>query len=62
LPRVKLVGQLKLKHRLLDWLEKLPDWLYLPDIWAFGGFLDPLARTQMQGLALKPSVLLIGAA
>ena len=57
----ELVEQLKLKNRLPEWLEKLSGWLYLPDIWAFGGFLNPLARGQMQGLAFEPSVLLVGA-
>jgi uncharacterized oligopeptide transporter (OPT) family protein len=57
----ELVEQLKLKNRLPEWLEKFSGWLYLPDIWAFGGFLNPLARGQMQGLAFEPSVLLVGA-
>ena len=42
-------------------LEKLSGWLYLPDTWDFTGFLNPLARGQMQGLAFEPSVLLVGA-
>ena len=57
----ELVEQLKLKNRLPEWLEKLSGWLYLPDVWTFGGFLNPLARGQMQGLAFEPSVLLVGA-
>jgi len=55
------VAELKLKNRLPHWLEKLSDWLYLPDTWNFTGFLNPLARGQMAGLAFEPSVLLIGA-
>ena len=57
----ELVEQLKLKNRLPEWLEKLSGRLYLPDVWNFTGFLNPLARGQMQGLAFEPSVLLIGA-
>jgi uncharacterized oligopeptide transporter (OPT) family protein len=56
-----LVEQLKLKNRLPLWLEKLSGWLYLPDTWVFGGFLNPLARGQMAGLGFEPSVLLVGA-
>ena len=57
----ELLQQLKLKNRLPHWLEKMSGWLYLPDIWTFGGFLNPLARGQMAGLAFEPSVLLVGA-
>src|SRR5271154_4855625 len=57
----ELVEQLKKVNRLPEWLEKLSGWLYLPDVWSFGGFLNPLARGQMQGLAFEPSVLLVGA-
>ena len=56
-----LVEQLKLKNRLPEWLEKISNWLYLPDTWAFTGWLNPLARGQMSGLAFEPSVMLIGA-
>src|ERR1035438_4994805 len=57
----ELVEQLKLKNRLPEWLEKLSGWLYLPDVLNFSGFLNPLVRGQMQGLAFEPSVLLVGA-
>ena len=57
----ELVEQLKLKNRLPHWLEKLSGWLYLPDTWDFTGWLNPLARGQMAGLAFEPSVLLVGA-
>jgi uncharacterized oligopeptide transporter (OPT) family protein len=57
----ELVEQLKSKNRLPEWLDKMSGWLYLPDVLNFGGFLNPLARGQMQGLAFEPSVLLIGA-
>jgi len=56
-----LVEQLKLKNRLPQWLEKLSGWLYLPDTWIFNGFLNPLTRGHMAGLAFEPSVLLVGA-
>jgi uncharacterized oligopeptide transporter (OPT) family protein len=52
---------LKLKNRLPHWLEKLSGWLYLPDTCDFTGWLNPLARGQMTGLAFEPSVLLVGA-
>jgi len=57
----ELVEQLKIKHRLPDWLDRLSSMLYLPDAWAFSGWLNPLARGQMAGLAFEPSVLLVGA-
>lgn len=57
----QLMEQLKLKNRLPQWLEKLSSTLYLPDSLAFTGFLNPLARGQMQGLSFEPSVLLVGA-
>jgi uncharacterized oligopeptide transporter (OPT) family protein len=57
----ELVEQLKLKNRLPHWLDKLSGWLYLPDTWDFTGFLNPLTRGQMAGLAFEPSVLLVGA-
>ena len=57
----ELVEQLKLKHRLPHWLDKLSSTLYLPDTWNFSGWLNPLARGQMDGLAFEPSVLLVGA-
>jgi uncharacterized oligopeptide transporter (OPT) family protein len=56
-----LVEQLKLKNRLPDWLDRLSSWLYLRDQFDFGGFLNPLARGHMEGLAFEPSVLLVGA-
>jgi putative OPT family oligopeptide transporter len=56
-----LVEQLKLKNRLPQWLEKLSSSLYLPDTVPFAGFLNPLTRGHMAGLAFEPSVLLIGA-
>jgi uncharacterized oligopeptide transporter (OPT) family protein len=57
----ELVEQLKLKNRLPHWLEWLSGKLYLPDTWDFTGWLNPLARGQMVGLAFEPSVLLVGA-
>ena len=57
----ELVEQLKLKNRLPHWLEWLSSKLYLPDTLDFTGWLNPLARGQMVGLAFEPSVLLVGA-
>jgi uncharacterized oligopeptide transporter (OPT) family protein len=57
----ELVDQLKLKNRLPHWLEWISGKLYLPDTWDFTGWLNPLARGQMVGLAFEPSVLLVGA-
>ena len=57
----ELVEQLKLKNRLPHWLEWISGKLYLPDTWDFTGFMNPLARGQMVGLAFEPSVLLVGA-
>jgi uncharacterized oligopeptide transporter (OPT) family protein len=57
----ELVEQLKIKNRLPHWLEWISGKLYLPDALNFTGWLDPLARGQMQGLAFEPSVLLVGA-
>ncbi len=48
-------------HSFSGWLEKLSTKLYLPDVLAFGGMLNPLTRGQMSGLAYEPSVLLVGA-
>ena len=57
----ELVEQLKIKNRLPHWLEWISGKLYLPDTWDFTGWLNPLARGQMLGLAFEPSVLLVGA-
>ncbi|MEI9864209.1 MAG: OPT/YSL family transporter [Limisphaerales bacterium] len=43
------------------WIGKASEKFYLPDTLNFAGFLNPLARGQMAGLAFEPSVLLIGA-
>jgi len=66
-----LVGVLRTYTTLVDelaktkWavpgLERLTKWLYIPEQWAFTGFLNPLMRGKMQGLSFEPSVLLIGA-
>jgi uncharacterized oligopeptide transporter (OPT) family protein len=57
----ELVEQLKLKNRLPHWLEWISGKLFLPDTLDFTGWLNPLARGQMVGLAFEPSVLLVGA-
>ena len=56
-----LVEQLKLKNRLPHWLEWISGKIFLPDTLALTGWLNPLARGQMAGLAFEPSVLLVGA-
>ncbi len=43
------------------WLQRLQKVVNIPEEIALGGFLNPLSRGQMTGLALEPSVLLIGA-
>jgi OPT family oligopeptide transporter len=57
----ELAEQLKLKNRLPAWFDKLTSAVYLPDTFDFTGWLNPLARGQMAGLAFEPSVLLVGA-
>src|SRR5580698_3340026 len=57
----ELAEQLKLKNRLPHWFDKLTSILDLPDTWDFTGWMNPLARGQMAGLAFEPSVLLVGA-
>ena len=56
-----LMEQLKLKNRLPHWLEWFSSKVYLPDTLDFTGWLNPLARGQMSGLAFEPSVMIIGA-
>jgi len=56
-----LIEQLAHTRWKQAWLERLPSWLHIPEEIAFGGFLNPLARGHMAGLALEPSLLLIGA-
>jgi uncharacterized oligopeptide transporter (OPT) family protein len=56
-----LAEQLRKVGRPQDWLEKIQTVLRIPDDFAFGGFLNPLAKGHMSGLAFEPSVLLIGA-
>ena len=43
------------------WLEALQKRLFIPEDIGLTGFLNPLSRGQMAGLAFEPSVLLIGA-
>ncbi len=56
-----LIEQLKLKNRLPDWLEWFSSKVYLPDTLDFTGWLNPLARGQMSGLAFEPGVMIMGA-
>jgi len=57
----ELAEQLKLKNRLPAWFDRLTGTVFLPDTLDFSGWLNPLARGQMAGLAFEPSVLLVGA-
>ncbi len=57
----QLAEELKLKNRLPHWLDWISARLYLPDALDFVGWLNPLSRGQMAGLAFEPSVLLVGA-
>jgi putative OPT family oligopeptide transporter len=56
-----LVDVLKDRGHCPAWLSNLQKWCHIPDELAFAGWLNPLARGQMQGLSFEPSVLLIGA-
>jgi len=56
-----LVEQFKNTGRPQPWLEKLHQWLHIPEDWAFGGVLSPMKGVKLYGLAFEPSVLLIGA-
>jgi uncharacterized oligopeptide transporter (OPT) family protein len=56
-----LAEQLRTSGRPQVWLEKLQGLLYIPEALNFPQWLSPIPRGQMTGLALEPSVLLIGA-
>jgi uncharacterized oligopeptide transporter (OPT) family protein len=56
-----LVEQLRNTGRPQLWLEKLQGLLFIPEVFQFPQWLNPIARGQMAGLAFEPSVLLIGA-
>lgn len=56
-----LVQELTSLGKAPPWLQRLSSTLAIPESFALGGFLNPLARGQMAGLALEPSVLLMGA-
>ena len=56
-----LTEQLKTTGRPQAWLEKIQGWLHIPEEIKFAGFLNPLTKGHMQGLAFEPSVVLIGA-
>jgi len=56
-----LIPQLKKAGRPHEWLEKLQSVLRIPEEFVFGGFLNPLAKGHMAGLAFEPSALLIAA-
>ncbi|MCC6232581.1 MAG: OPT/YSL family transporter [Verrucomicrobiales bacterium] len=56
-----LVDQLVSLGKCPAWLERLRAWCVVPESIAFSGFLNPLARGSLAGLAFEPSVLLMGA-
>jgi OPT family oligopeptide transporter len=56
-----LIEQLRNTGRPQEWLEKIQSVLRIPEELVFSGFLNPLSRGHMQGLAFEPSVVLIGA-
>jgi OPT family oligopeptide transporter len=56
-----LTEQLRNSGRPQIWLEKVQSFVFIPDTVAFPNWLSPIPRGQMAGLALEPSVLLIGA-
>src|ERR1035438_7927772 len=56
-----LAEQLRTSGRPQVWLEKLQGLLYIPEALNVPQWLNPIPRGQMTGLALEPSVLLIGA-
>lgn len=57
----QLVDAFKDAKRNVPVFEKLTNWLYIPDEFAFGGWLAPMQNVKLAGLSLEPSVLLIGA-
>jgi len=56
-----LADQLRDSGRPQLWLENLKRYLLIPDHLQFRGWLNPIGRGEMAGLAFEPSVLLIGA-
>lgn len=56
-----LIEQLRNTGRPQGWLEKIQSVVRIPEELVFNGFLNPLSRGHMQGLAFEPSVVLIGA-
>jgi OPT family oligopeptide transporter len=56
-----LLEQLRNTGRPQVWLEKIQGVLSIPDTLDFPRWLNPLPHAPMAGLALEPSVLLIGA-
>ena len=57
----QLADQLKAVNHLPKWFEWLTTRIYLPEVIPFTGWLNPLARGSMTGLAFEPSVMLVGA-
>jgi len=45
----------------VGWAQRLQKWLVIPESIPFTGWLNPITRGQLAGLAFEPSVLLVGA-
>jgi uncharacterized oligopeptide transporter (OPT) family protein len=56
-----LAEQFRKEGKPQAWMEKLHQFVSIPDSLAFPAFLNPLPRGQMAGFVFEPSVLLIGA-
>ena len=56
-----LTEQLRATGRPQVWLERIQTVANIPEELNFSGWLNPLARGQMAGLAFEPSVVLVGA-
>ena len=56
-----LAEQLRSTGRPQVWLEKIQGAVHITEAFNFTGWLNPLARGQMAGLAFEPSVVLVGA-
>ena len=56
-----LTEQLRATGRPQVWLERVQAAVQIPEALNFSGWLNPLARGQMAGLAFEPSVVLVGA-
>ncbi len=56
-----LVEVFKNKGHAIEWLEKLQQKFFIPELLNFPAWLNPIPRGQMANFGFEPSVLLIGA-